>query len=199
RGSSARRWALSGAARGGHGGSRWHGSGLVSRLSIAARSLSQGRRGKKAFRGESTGWAHASCCLMRTIKPRARCAPPPPCGEGLGGRAMFLRRRHRVSPAPPPLPNPPPQGGREQTECGARAFHSRESTHPGEALLLALVERVVEARERGADRGGRGAHGGQALAHRLHAADRGERGLGGAGGGERVGGFERGGDELVEG
>jgi hypothetical protein len=31
-----------------------------------------------------------------------------------------------------------------------------------------------------------------------HAADRGERGVGGAGAGKRVGGFERGGDELVE-
>ena len=48
-------------------------------------------------------------------------------------------------------------------------------------------------RERGADRGGGGAHGGKGLAHRVHAADRGERALGGAGGPERVGGLERGG------
>jgi hypothetical protein len=34
------------------------------------------------------------------------------------------------------------------------------STHPCEAELLALVERLVEARERRADRGGGGAHGG---------------------------------------
>ena len=33
-------------------------------------------------------------------------------------------------------------------------------------------------RERGADCGGGGAHGGKALAHRIHAADRRERGLG---------------------
>src|SRR5262249_17251156 len=58
--------------------------------------------------------------------------------------------------------------------------------------------RLVEVRERGADRGGGGAHGGKALAHRVHAADRGERGLHGAGAAERVGGLERGGDELVE-
>src|SRR5262245_17161348 len=76
---------------------------------------------------------------------------------------------------------------------------TQPSTHPGEALLLALVERLVEVKERGADCGGGGAHGGQALAHRLHAADRGERGLAGAGRGERVGGLERSGDELVEG
>src|SRR4029453_7221232 len=72
-------------------------------------------------------------------------------------------------------------------------------THPRKAHLLSLIQRLVEARERGADCGGGGAHGGEPLAHRLHAADRGERGLGGAGGGKRVGGFERGGDELVEG
>src|SRR5438132_8511575 len=76
---------------------------------------------------------------------------------------------------------------------------SIRSTHAGEAELLALVEGLVEARERRADGGGGGAHGGKALAHRLHAADRRERGLGRAGGGKRVGGFERGGDELVEG
>ena len=52
--------------------------------------------------------------------------------------------------------------------------------------------------ERGADRGGGGTHGGKALAHRVHAADRGERGLGRAGAPERVGGLERSGDELVE-
>src|SRR6516165_6599665 len=52
--------------------------------------------------------------------------------------------------------------------------------------------------ERGADRGGGCAHGDKALAHRVHAADRGERGLGGAGAPQRVGGLERGGHELVE-
>src|SRR5215470_10872680 len=72
------------------------------------------------------------------------------------------------------------------------------STHSRKSHLLPLVERLVEVRERGADRGGGGAHGGKALAHRVHAADRGERGLGGAGAAERVGGLERRGDELVE-
>src|SRR5262249_13879207 len=71
-------------------------------------------------------------------------------------------------------------------------------THPRESHLLTLVERLVEVHERGADRGGGAAHGGKALAHRVHAADRGERALGGAGAAERVGGLERSGDELVE-
>src|SRR5438270_6637812 len=71
-------------------------------------------------------------------------------------------------------------------------------THPRKPHLLPLIQRLVEAHERGADRGGGRAHCGKALAHRLHAADRGERGLGGAGAAERVGGFKRGGDELVE-
>src|SRR5215475_3160675 len=72
-------------------------------------------------------------------------------------------------------------------------------THPRKPHLLPLVERLVKVHERGADRRGGGAHGGKALAHRVHAADWGERGLGGAGAPERVGGLERSGDELVEG
>jgi hypothetical protein len=71
-------------------------------------------------------------------------------------------------------------------------------THPRKPDLLPLIERLVEAHQRGADRGGGGAHGGKALAHRLHATNRGERGVAGAGAHERVGGLERGGDELVE-
>src|SRR5262249_28325334 len=94
---------------------------------------------------------------------------------------------------------PSPFETRPRLTPGSLLRTRADSTHPGEALLLALVERVVEAGERGADRGGRGAHSGQALAHRLHAADRGERRLAGGGGGERVGGLERRGDELVEG
>src|SRR5260370_35142145 len=54
-------------------------------------------------------------------------------------------------------------------------------THPRESHLLPLVERLVEAHERGVDRGGGRAHGGKPLPHRVHAADRGERGLGGGG------------------
>jgi len=81
-------------------------------------------------------------------------------------------------------------------------FHGNERrdplTHPRKSRLLPLVQRLVEVHERGADRGGGRAHGGKALAHRVHAADRGERALGGAGACERVGGLQRGGDELVE-
>src|SRR5215467_523742 len=101
--------------------------------------------------------------------------------------------KSRAVPPSPPLPR---KREREQTEC---AREECALTHPGKPHLLALVERLVEARKRGADGGGGGAHGSKALAHRLHAPDRGERGLGGAGGRKRVGGFERRGDELVEG
>src|SRR5499427_5138643 len=45
---------------------------------------------------------------------------PPPCGEGLGvGVSVGARAsRHNYDP----LPTPPPQGGREQTESAARFF-----------------------------------------------------------------------------
>src|SRR5262249_5299351 len=121
---------------------------------------------------------------------RARCVPSPACGGGIG--RGYARRVARFAPSPP-LPR---KREREQTEC---AREECALTHPGKPHLLALVERLVEARKRGADGGGGGAHGSKALAHRLHAPDRGERGLGGAGGRKRVGGFERRGDELVEG
>src|SRR5262249_52047486 len=114
-------------------------------------------------------------------------SPPPLAGEELG--RGYARRVARFAPSPP-LPR---TREREQTEC---AREECALTHPGKPHLLALVERLVEARKRGADGGGGGAHGGKALAHRLHAPDRGERGLGGAGGRKRVGGFERRGDEL---
>src|SRR5262249_51091717 len=102
-------------------------------------------------------------------------------------------------------PSPIEKQSRAPAKSGARPHIAslmwtfQRSTHPREPHLLPLVERLVEVRERGADRGGGGAHGGEALAHRVHAADRGERALGGAGAAERVGGLERGGDELVEG
>src|SRR5260370_36216330 len=67
-------------------------------------------------------------------------------------------------------------------------------THPRESHLLPLVERLVEAHERGVDRGGGRAHGGKPLPHRVHAADRGERGLGGGGGRGRGGGGVGGGE-----
>jgi hypothetical protein len=63
----------------------------------------------------------------------------------------------------------------------ARACPS--SSHPRKPHLLPLVERLVEARERGADRGGGGPHGGEARTQAGHAPDQGERGLGGAGAG----------------
>src|SRR5258708_1066511 len=74
-----------------------------------------------------------------------------------------------------------------------KASHQAALTHPRKPHLLPLVERLVEVHERGADRGGGRAHGGKALAHRVHAADRGERALGGGGAPARGGGPQRGG------
>jgi hypothetical protein len=94
----------------------------------------------------------------------------------------------RLAQQLPPSP-PRPTKGSEQTESAARiAPHTNAfdgfsswpglnaasrlphaatqcSTHPRKAHLLPLIERLVEARERGADRGGGGAHGGKPLAH----------------------------------
>ncbi|TMJ89989.1 MAG: hypothetical protein E6G76_07050 [Alphaproteobacteria bacterium] len=47
---------------------------------------------------------------------------PPPCGEGLGvGVARCFSDGATNIPRTTPLPTPPPQGGREQTEFAARA------------------------------------------------------------------------------
>ena len=64
--------------------------------------------------------------------------------------------------------------------------HRNRSTHFRKSHLLPLVEHLVEARERGADRAGGGAHSGEASTQARHAADRGELGVGRAGAGERV-------------
>src|SRR5438105_10444855 len=61
---------------------------------------------------------------------RSVCSPSPLRG-GVGGSCDVSQEAPPSFTRATPLPNPPPQGGREQTECGARAFHSRESTHPG--------------------------------------------------------------------
>src|SRR5262249_35606281 len=63
---------------------------------------------------------------VRAVRVDARAAnsvrSPPPCGEGLGGGGGAIPSQvapslsHRITP----LPSPPPQGGREQTECAAR-------------------------------------------------------------------------------
>src|SRR4051812_47638519 len=74
----------------------------------------------------------------------------------------------------------------------------RTSMDPRKPYFLLLVQRLVEPCERGVNRGGGGAHGGKARLQYLHAASWGERGLGRAGAGKRVGGSERGGDELIE-
>jgi hypothetical protein len=72
------------------------------------------------------------------------------------------------------------------------------SAHLRKSHLLPLIQRAVESQQGGPDGGGGVAHGGEAFAHEVHAAGRGERGLGRAGGGERVGRLERGSDELVD-
>src|SRR5215510_9231338 len=58
------------------------------------------------------------CGVWLMVARQTRCAPLPLVGRGWGwgyfreGRVV----RHRITP----LPTPPPQGGREQTECAAR-------------------------------------------------------------------------------
>src|SRR5215831_15171941 len=53
------------------------------------------------------------------MTPRTRCTPLPLVGRGGGWGSLFGATSvlHRITP----LPNPPPQGGREQTEFAARA------------------------------------------------------------------------------
>ena len=72
------------------------------------------------------------------------------------------------------------------------------STHARKPNLLPLVQRLIEARERGTDRSGGCLHRGEPGAEGRHASDRSERGFGGTRVRERVGGFKRGGDKLVE-
>src|SRR5436190_8085137 len=81
----------------------------------------------------------------------------------------------------------------DDTICRALAGATAQSksTHAGEAYLLPLIERLVEAHERGTDGGSGGAHGGETRAQELHAAGGRERGLGRAGAGELVGGSQR--------
>ncbi len=68
---------------------------------------------------------------------------PPPCGEGLGVGVPRLWRQCCLT-APPPSPNPPPQGGREHTEFAARA----DPISPGSALDEAHRRRTGAARRR---------------------------------------------------
>src|SRR5262249_11489687 len=62
----------------------------------------------------------AQLCLKHILAAGA-VGSPPPCGEGFGvGVVRFLRRwRHPFLHCTTPLPSPPPQGGREQTELAA--------------------------------------------------------------------------------
>src|SRR5262245_43659030 len=53
----------------------------------------------------------------------ARHRSPPPCGEGLG-LGVVVSREAEV-PRRTPLPDPPPQGGREQSATARRSFIHR--------------------------------------------------------------------------
>src|SRR5262249_42854173 len=87
--------------------------------------------------------------LLHPLTPQIRCSSPPPCGEGLGvGVVRFFRRwRHRALTASPPLPNPPPQGGRERTECGEREAHRErgEEDRVGESAYFVWLNRGKES------------------------------------------------------
>src|SRR2546425_10871141 len=97
------------------------------------------------------------------MRPRARGTPlplvgrgwgysPPPCGEGLGVLPSPLwggaGGGGREIGAPPfamrttPLPNPPPQGGREQTEFATRA----DSISHERALAPRLPAEILRGR-----------------------------------------------------
>src|SRR5262249_8713672 len=56
---------------------------------------------------------------------------PPSCGEGLGvGVARLFADRATIISPHHPLPNPPPQGGREKTESAARSVNRLRDAAP---------------------------------------------------------------------
>src|SRR5262249_60469615 len=60
--------------------------------------------------------------MFVTLTPRTRCAPLPLVGRGWGGGSAVPSQAARLLPrCITPLPDPPPQGGREQTEFADRA------------------------------------------------------------------------------
>ena len=87
--------------------------------------------------------ARAERCSKRWMsrpsgEPQRRCAPSPPAGEGWGGGSEFGEPpAHQWTT---PTPNPSPQGGGEQTECGERAVRI-----PHHAFLSAFETAAVMA------------------------------------------------------
>src|SRR5713226_4400927 len=69
---------------------------------------------------------------------RALGALPSPLWGGVGGGGREIRDAC-VAKRATPLPSPPPQGGREQTECAARV----DSTSTKRALVQALPGTVT--------------------------------------------------------
>src|SRR5215472_1758517 len=69
---------------------------------------------------------HVRLCLKQVSAAYSVCSPPP-CGGGAGGGGSAIPSQ--VAPSfsrrITPLPNPPPQGGREQTEFAAQAESMR--------------------------------------------------------------------------
>src|SRR5262245_41007920 len=110
------------------------GSSLVQYIKWAARGFA-----------DPAAYIFFLAAFVLLIGPRTRSAPLPLVGRGWGWGSTSEETvvRHRTTP----LPSPPPQGGREQTELAARAGSSSDEYAPddrfdrafGAGLLFALA------------------------------------------------------------
>src|SRR5260221_14756344 len=93
------------------------------------RTLRCGQSSARAGRVPASIAAAETASRLRRVSmsdgaARAVCSPPP-CGEGLGVGVVryFAVGAIVISPHYPPLPTPPPQGGREQTELASHGYY----------------------------------------------------------------------------
>src|SRR4249920_1281909 len=66
-------------------------------------------------------WPKGFASLFTPLDTANSVGSPPPCGEGsgVGVEVVWIALANLLLP---PLPNPPPQGGREQTAQAARPY-----------------------------------------------------------------------------